>query len=498
LRALHLHPRRGRVPRVPATRRRESISAAARRYAPFAALAIVAALVRLPFLGSIGPDEGGYAYVAWQWSRGATLYRSDWVDRPQGLILVYRLLISISHSAGAIRLGAVVAGAAVTLLVAMAGRLLAGPAAGFLAGGIYAIAGIGPHIEGYTFNGELAAAVPATAAVVAALVARRRDSRWWLVAAAALAGSAMLMKQSGFDGLAVVFAVALLGRERLKSTALVVGGAAVPLGASAIAGWLSGWRFYWSAVVGDHLAAATSALRARHLLGSLPAAAHDLLPLAATAVVGLWFLRKRPFQLQMGLVWLAAAVAGVNVGGMYWPHYYVQVLAPLCVLAALALAAIPSRVVAWAAAGVIALPALLFLGGLVDVSDFRSDRMIKYTLGYENDQRIARYVRSHSSPHASVYALVSRADFYFLADRRAAFPYLWARPLDTIPGARASLARTLAARQRPRFVVLFQRAPLHGLEKGLLPILNRDYRAVWRAPGTGTTVLAAEKHRALG
>jgi 4-amino-4-deoxy-L-arabinose transferase-like glycosyltransferase len=498
LRALHLHPRRRRVPRVPATRRRESVSAAARRSAPFAALALAAALVRLPFLGSIGPDEGGYAYVAWRWSHGAALYRSDWIDRPQGLILVYRLLISISHSAWAIRLGAVVAGAAVTLLVAAAGRLLAGPTAGFLAGGIYAVAGIGPHIEGYTFNGELAAAVPATAAVVAALVARRRDSRWWLMAAAALGGSAMLMKQSGFDGLVVVFAVALLGRERLKSAALVVTGTAVPLGASAIAGWLSGWRFYWSAVVGDHLDAATSALRARHLLESLPAAAHDLLPLAAAALVGLWFLRTRPFELQIGLVWLAAALAGVNVGGLYWPHYYVQLLAPLSVLAALALAATPSRVVAWAAAGVIAMPALLFLGGLVDVSDFRSDRMIKYTLGYENDQRIASYVRSHSSPHASVYALVSRADFYFLADRRAASPYLWGQPLNTIPGARASLARTLAARQRPQFVVLFQRAPLHHAESGLRAILDRDYHAVWRAPETGTTVLAAEKRRALG
>lgn len=455
-------------------------------------------LVRLPFLGSIGPDEGGYAYVAWQWSRGAALYRSAWVDRPQGLILAYRLLISIAHSAWAIRLGAVAAGAAVTLLVAAAGRLLAGPAAGFLAGGIYAIAGIGPHIEGYTFNGELAAAVPATAAVVVALVARRRDSGRWLVAAAALGGTAMLMKQSGFDGLAVVFAVALLGRERLKSAALVCAGAAVPLGASAIAGWLSGWRFYWSAVVGDHLDAASSASRATRLLESLPAAGRDLLPLAAAALLGLWLSRKQPFQLQIGLVWLAAALAGVNVGGLYWPHYYVQLLAPLCVLAALALARIRNRTVGWVAAGLAALPALLFLGVLVHASDFRSDRMVKYTLGFENDQRIARYVRSHSSPEASVYALDSRADFYFLADRRAASPYLWAHPLDAIPGARASLARALAAPERPRFVVLFQRAPLHGTERSLRSILDRYYQAVWRAPGTGTTVLAAEKRRTLG
>jgi hypothetical protein len=496
LRPLHLDPSLSGVRCLLAPRRREPVAAAAQRYGPLAGLALLAALVRLPFLGSIGPDEGGYAYVAWRWSRGADLYRSVWIDRPQGLILVYRLLISISQSVWAIRLGAVVAGVAVTLLVAAIARLLDGPA-GFLAGALYAVAGIGPHIEGFTFNGELAASVPATAAVAAAVIAWRRDSRAWLVAAAVLGGSAMLMKQSGFDGLAVVFAVALFRRKRLKSVGLVAAGAAVPLGASALAGWASGWGFYWSAVVGDHLGAATSASRLNHLVQSLPAAERDLLPLAATALLGLWLSRKQPFQFRLGLVWLAAALAGVNVGGLYWPHYYVQLLAPLCVLAALALARVRSRGLVWAGAGLVMVPALLFLGALAQASDYRSDRMVKYALGFENDQRIARYVRSHSSPHDSVYALVSRADFYFLARRPSASPYLWAHPLNTIPGARAALAETLAAPWRPRLVVLFQSAPLHRSERRLRSILNRYYEAVWRAPQTGTTVLAAEKRRAV-
>jgi 4-amino-4-deoxy-L-arabinose transferase-like glycosyltransferase len=490
LRALHLDPRRRRVPRLPATRRGEPVGVAARRYAPFAALALLAALVRLPFLGSIGPDEGGYAYVAWQWSRGAELYRSVWVDRPQGLILAYRLLISISHSAWAIRLGAVVAGAAITLLVVAIGRLLASPAAGFLAGGLYAIAGIGPHIEGFTFNGELAAAVPATAAVAAALVAWRRDSRRWLVAAAALGGSAMLMKQSGFDGLAVVFGVALLLRHRLKSLGLVAAGAAIPLGASAIDGWLSGWPFYWSAVVGDHLGTATSASRAKHLLASLPAAGRDLLPLGAAALIGLWLVRKQPFQLRLGLVWLAAALVGVNVGGLYWPHYYVQLLAPLCLLAALGVSRLRDRRLAWATATVVALPALWFVAGVVRAPEPQQDLMVKYALGFENDQRIARYVRAHSSSREDVYALESRADFYFLASRPAAYPYLWGQPIHAIPGALPSLERTLASPRRPKLVVLFQRSPLdrHRL---LRAIIDRYYRRVWQAPRTGTPVLAS-------
>lgn len=436
--------------------------------------------------------------MAWQWANGHALYSSVWVDRPQGLILVYRLLISLAHSAWAIRLGAVVSGVAISLLLVAIGRLVASPATGFLAGGLYAIVGIGPHIEGYTFNGELAAAVPSTGAVAGALVATVRRSRIWLGAAAFLGGSALLMKQSGFDGLAVVFAVALLERERLKRVAVVAACAAVPIGASAVAGWLSGWHEYWAAVVGDHLAIASATPRLSHLDGSLPGAARDLLPLAAAALLGLWLSPRHSLQRRIGLVWLAAALAAVNLGGLYWPHYYVQLLPPLCLLAALALGRIRLPALAWATAALVALPVLAFLGGLARASDYQADRMVKYTLGFENDERIARYVRSHTSPHDSVLALTSRADFYFLAHRTAASPYIWAHPLKTIPGAREALARALAAPRRPRLVVLFQRRPLHRRLKQLRRILDREYELVWRAPGTGTTVLAPRKSSTAG
>jgi 4-amino-4-deoxy-L-arabinose transferase-like glycosyltransferase len=452
-----------------------------------AALAGVAALVRLPFLGSIGPDEGGYAYVAWQWARGHALYSGVWVDRPQGLILVYRLLISIAHSAWAIRLGAVVSGVAITLLLAWVGRLFDGERTGLFAGGLFAVAGLGPHVEGFTFNGELAAAVPSTAAVVAALVAWRRDSWRWLAAAGLLGGSALLMKQSGFDGLAVAFAVALAAKPRLARVGLVAAGAAAPLGASAVAGWLSGWHAYWTALVAYHFDPSTGSGRLSHLGQSIPAVASDVLPLAVVALVGFWLLRNT-FELRFALVWLGAAVVGVNVGGLYWPHYYVQVLPPLCLFGGAALSRIRVPALGWATAAVVALPALAFLGALVQASESTRDHMVKYALGYENDQRVARYVRAHSSPADRVYAAVSRADFYFLADRQAASPYIWAHPLNTIPGAKTALARTLSTPERPRLVVLFQQGPLERRDRRVEAVLDRHYVPVWRSP-SGTTVL---------
>src|SRR5919199_441866 len=238
-------------------------------------------VVRLPFLGTIGPDEGGYAYIASRWADGHQLYRDAWIDRPQGLILAYRLLLWFGHHAWALRVGPVVAGALITLLLVAAGRAVT-PAAGLIAGALFATVGVAPHIEGFTFNGELAACVPATAAVAAAFAAYRRTSRLGLAVAALLGSTAILMKQSGFDGLVVVFAVAWVGArtpsDRRARMGFAAAGATPPLAASAVAGWSTGWSSYWSAVVGSHLGPGLES-RASHLVASLPAASRDLLPL---------------------------------------------------------------------------------------------------------------------------------------------------------------------------------------------------------------------------
>jgi hypothetical protein len=448
-------------------------------------------LVRVPFLGTIGPDEGGYAYVAWQWAQGRQLYREVWIDRPQGLIVAYRLLVAIGQEAWTLRLGAVVAGAAVALLLVAAARVVS-PAAGFLAGALFAVAGVAPHLEGFTFNGELAASVPATAAVAVALNASRR-SHLRLAFAGALGGAALLMKQSGFDGLVVVLFVAWIGaharRDRAERVLLVGAAAAIPVAASAIAGAASGWSSYWSAIVGSHLSAAGAA-RSSHFTASLPSAARDLLPLVPVAALGAWQARRRWGPSRFGVVWLAVGLVAVNVGGLYWAHYYVQLLPPLCLLGGIGLASLRKPALAWAAAALVSLPVAVFVGRLATASDHEQARLVKYALAFENDRRIAAYAAAHTSARETIYAFASRADVYFLARRRAAFPYLWGHPLRAARGRFGSLERTLSRPGRPKLVILFQRRPLRRHER-LRRLIARYYRQVWTAPRTGTPVLAA-------
>ncbi len=72
-------------------------------------VAVLTLLVRLPLVGlPLDPDEGGYGYIARRWAAGERLYSPQaWVDRPQGLLVLFRAVTSVSYSAAAIRVAAV-------------------------------------------------------------------------------------------------------------------------------------------------------------------------------------------------------------------------------------------------------------------------------------------------------------------------------------------------------------------------------------------------------
>ena len=80
--------------------------------------------MRFPFWATpLTTDEGGYAEVARRWERGETLYGAAWVDRPQGLILVFRSLLHLGlGSPYALRVAA--AGAAGWQSVSLGPRIL--------------------------------------------------------------------------------------------------------------------------------------------------------------------------------------------------------------------------------------------------------------------------------------------------------------------------------------------------------------------------------------
>jgi hypothetical protein len=465
-------------------------------------VAVVAVLVRLPMLGlPLDSDEGGYAYVARRWAAGATLYTPGaWVDRPPGLALVFRWTGDIAYSPTALRSAAALAAVAVALAVFVAAHSLAGPGAACLAGGLAGLILAGPYIQGYELNGELLAAAFGAWAVAVALVWRAsRPGLAWLILAGMLAGVAPLLKQSALDALVVVLAVAVdaaIGSRRWRPALAALGGVAVPLGATAAWAGVTGWDRAWYAIVGFQAGLVRNepvATRLSALAASAAHAAPDLAGLALAAAAGailVW--RRQRWQLWPHVLWVASALLAVVIGPFGHPHYWVQVVAPLAVLAACCWPALrrtgtapgaaalggPARaVVGVTLALAVTVP---LLAGAYVVSRSPSERAVLLSPDQRQvaDPTVAAWLRSHTSPYQQVYAFVASADLYMLAGRGTSYPYLWEASVQHVPGALQVLDAYLASPGGPRYIVEYQQPDLIDSTGRLRSVVAEHYARV--------------------
>jgi hypothetical protein len=430
------------------------------RWAP-ALAAVVAALLalatRVAFWGTpLTADEGGYAQIARLWDSGVALYGGAWVDRPQGLLLVYRGLLELGGgSTESLRIVA----AAVSMLMVVATVVVAVRICGTLeaiaAGLLLATFAASPFIEAFTLSGELLAAFPAVLSLLAFTVYLQRRRVAWLAVAGLLTGCAVMIKQSAFDaGLAALAFLLLTERKRALSVSIFVLMALVPVVIAASTAPTHDW---WNAVVayraeGDSLLTGSPLHRFELFADSLPAAAKGLGVLALLAAIG-W--RSSPLLVRL---WLGAAIVGVLGGGNFHTHYYVQLAAPLSILAAVGVVQllVERRRIATAVCGAAALVTVALTAPLWFASGPAQARAIWPKDGrLVHSEAVAAYVKAHTKPNERILVLWAGADVYYLADRRPALPYLWYRNVESIDGALASVQWLLAVRL-PALVVLAQ------------------------------------------
>ncbi len=347
------------------------------------------------------------------WSRGYPLYgRQAWVDRPQGLLLAYRLVAATGWDPMA-RVLAVVAGAVATVAVGATAWALAGRRAAVIGAVLFALVSPAPHLEGFTANGELLATAFTSVAVALAAWwwARGRTDRWLLVAAGVVAAVGPLVKQSAFDGLVAVGVLVVAsaftpphrrGSALARDFTAFLGGALVPFVLAIADGTAIGFGDWWFAMIGhraqtDSLINGPFAYRVQLFRASLGPFWRDLgvlLPLAAVGVV----VAHRARRLTLPLGWLLAAAIGFVIGGLYHPHYWIQLAAPLTLLAALGLEGIAEkspRVAALVGAGAIAIPLAFALPVYVASTDARVSELTTKDARIVSAKAVGRVRRLH-------------------------------------------------------------------------------------------------------
>lgn len=456
-----------------AARRRPGGRAGWRVVRPYVPAAVVVIGARLRFAFTpITSDEGGYLAIARAWGRGAVLYEDVWVDRPQGLLVVYRVLawVGLGTPAGvrvlaiaACLLGSVACGSIAATLFGDPARPLAALSVGTLTSV--------PQYEGFIANAELlsgAAGAVSLAVILRAVWRRDRPDLVLLCLGGVAGGCAMTIRQSGFDafaagGVAVMLASASwTARTRVRAAAIVLLGLLAPIGLAAAHGALTGWDRWWDAVVGYRLGHRSAIADANwdRLGRSFSIAAPALLPalaLVAVALIVQVVRRRVGIAATVVLVaWCAFAVPAFLLGGQFHRHYWVIVMFPLGTVAGAVSATVERRSLRTALVVlVLARPVTMTVEAAtlprheVPAATSGDPRLLK-------DERVAAWFDVHRSLGDDLYVMCWSAGAYGNVDVDPPFPYLWADHMRQVPDAVPALAALLSGRDPPSFVAAYQ------------------------------------------
>ncbi len=450
----------------------------------------------------LSADEGGYLAVTRAWAAGKSMYGEAWVDRPQGLLVLFRLWDDLTGgSPAAIRVMAIVFGCIAVASVAYIVFAIAGRRAAGVAAILVAVASANARIEGFIANGELLAGALAAAGVAAACAYMfRGHSLSWLLVSGVLAGCALSIKQSGFDGFVAVMLCLVAGgltRERrwrtvIRDCAVAAAGLALVMATLVVHGVLLGFSSWWYAVAGYRLGglnATSDADWGRFGITSL-IAAPTILPLAVAAAAGLvaWLVRDRVITRATVLLpaWVCWAVLAFLTGGLFHRHYWVTLTFPLAAAAAVAIAKVNGRLLAVATC-------LAVIPSLISTAEVTMlDRNSVAIRAHDDprlviNERVGQWYIEHRTPGSTLYAMCASAALYTIADAIPPFPFLWLDGVQNGKEAQAQLVELFRGDNPPTFVAMFQDLGVCNPSGQIAALLNSRYAT--RAVVADATIL---------
>lgn len=438
------------------------------RWIPFVlVVAVRCATLRDPLTN----DESGSAVVGRSWLLGdaprdaMSAYGAYWFDRPPLLPLLYGVA-DLAGGAIGVRLLGMAAALALVFLIARSTEMMAGRRAATFATFVAAALVVAAPMQADRAYGELFAAVPATLAAwmlvrICAREAGTRDAAargWWTpdVRDGCIAGVAavvaVLVKQSALD--ALVIAAVLLAARHLPRRAVCAGIVGMLVPVALTAAWMltasAGPAAVVDAVIGFRLEqlGGARAEDAAPLTGmvrlALPALLSGMVIAAAAAVVGIW--RVVGWRRLVLVAWFAGALLGVLGGGFYWPHYLIQLIAPIAVAAGIAFAA-PGRV---RRAGLVTCGVLVVLA----IVGPALRPLVPHTGRFDaRAQSVGQDVARRGAEDDEILVLTARPGVVHASGLRSASPWLWEAMIQTRPGVGQHLLRVLESRRPPRWVV---------------------------------------------
>jgi hypothetical protein len=178
-------------------------------------------------------------------------------------------------------------------------------------------------------------------------------------------------------------------------------------------------------------------------------------------------------------LWLLGAFVGIAMGGDWWYHYLVQILAPFALWFAPVLLDLSDRLTKNWRLALIAATVVAFVLPYT-VLGKGSAGEISYALfehrGYPAQQEVANYIRGHTKSETAIFVAFDQAALYYLADRPSTYRYMYDQELRALPDAEEHLVQMVLSPYRPQYIVgTRQRAPFSDNGQAFWNAVSENY-----------------------
>ncbi len=431
------------------------------------AIATAFAAFRIPFLDlPLERDEGEYAYIAQRWQAGDIPYLTVFDQKPPGVFLAYRAAFaSFGATPASIHAFAHLWTALTLLALFSTARRIAGTSAAYWTAFVFAVSSADPKLTATAANTELFMLLPLVLSLAFLVAARERNNAWLWFASGAAAATACWFKPVAAVQVGLVLFYAI--RSPRNTAAVILGGIASCLP------WI-GYFAAHAALVPLLDAALLHNLRyaqnvpwdvgVQKLLGFSIRWGPTIAVPAAFALLGLAAAWREP-KYRVVALWLLASACGAAIGLYFRPHYFLQMVPALALLAGIGLSGALPRLgerigripVGLAAGSMIALP--VYLG---NAPLFRAETPAEIARGiygmnpFPESPGFGDRIARGSEPGESVYIVGSEPQILFYANRPSATRYIFFYPLtgnfEDALARQQTVVREIRA-SRPRYVV---------------------------------------------
>ena len=417
-----------------------------------ALLFVVVTLVRIRLLTvPLERDEGEYAYLGQLLLQGQLPYQAAYTMKLPGTHACYALaMLLFGQTAAGVHAGLLVVTTLSAGMVFLLGRRLGGDLAAAVAGAVYLVLAVSGTVLG-TF-------AHATQYVVCfALAGLLLYCRWSdrprppvLLVSGLLFGLALLMKQHGLFFAAVPLTLLLcppvgaVRERRLANAVLFVVGVLLPLfllvlyyAAAGSLGKLVFWTVSYASAYTGTIPPAMGWQVFKNQFADVTVNTAPFWLLAAAGVIGVLVRPPAGFGRRLPLLLMVAAVAAIVPGFHFRPHYFVQALPVVALLAGLAVATLP-RLVPSRWRTVVQLLLLVLVAGAAGrilyaersrLFQLPPEEVVKASYQtakpFAESAAVADFIRENSAPTDKIMVIGSEPQIYFYARRPAATGYIY-------------------------------------------------------------------------